>query len=225
MIRAFLFATTLALAAVLANPHDAAAQVDASASSIFINEFHYDNLGTDAGEAIEIALPTGTDISNLSVQLYNGLNGTLYNTTAASSGTLTNVANGFSLVVINYPVNGIQNGSPDGIALVNGGTVIQFLSYEGVFTATDGAASGLVSTDILVSETGGAAEPPGLSLQLQGTGNTFGQFTFAGPITSTFGATNTGQNFVVPVPEPATVLGLSALGLGALRLVRRRVIG
>jgi hypothetical protein len=46
-----------------------------------------------------------------------------------------------------------KNGSPDGIALVNpSGKVIQFLSYEGSFTATNGPALGMTSTDIGVSE-------------------------------------------------------------------------
>ena len=41
------------------------------------------------------------------------------------------------VVVINYPQDGIQNGSPDGIALVSPtGQVLEFLSYEGVVTAT-----------------------------------------------------------------------------------------
>ena len=58
---------------------------------------------------------------------------------------------------------GIQNGSPDGLALVDaGGAVVEFLSYEGSFTATSGNANGLVSVDIGVSEPG----PIGQSLQL-----------------------------------------------------------
>ena len=37
----------------------------------------------------------------------------------------------------------VQNGSPDGIALVGPGNVVkEFLSYEGVFTAVGGAAAG-----------------------------------------------------------------------------------
>ena len=39
------------------------------------------------------------------------------------------------------------------VALVDdGGTVVMFISYEGSFTATDGPASGLTSTDIGVNE-------------------------------------------------------------------------
>lgn len=67
-----------------------------------------------------------------------------------------------------YATNGIQNGSPDGIALVNGTTVVQFLSYEGTFAAVDGPASDMTSVDIGVSEPG--STPIGFSLQLRGTG-------------------------------------------------------
>ena len=59
----------LAAAAVMMSGDQAHAQVSGETSNIFINEFHYDNTGADVGEAIEIALPTGTDISNLSVVL------------------------------------------------------------------------------------------------------------------------------------------------------------
>jgi len=40
--------------------------------SIFINEIHYENTGTDTGEAIEIAGPAGINLSNFLLLLYNG---------------------------------------------------------------------------------------------------------------------------------------------------------
>ena len=81
---------------------------------------------------------------------------------------------------LTYPVNGIQNGAPDGVALVfQGTTVIQFLSYEGTFTATTGPANGLTSTDIGVIEIG--SEPLGLSLQLVGDGTSYADFTWSAP--------------------------------------------
>src|SRR5262245_37984953 len=51
-------------------------------STVFINELHYDNDGVDAGEAIEIAGPAGTDLSGWSIELHNGAAATttLYNT-------------------------------------------------------------------------------------------------------------------------------------------------
>ncbi len=34
-------------------------------TSVFINEIHYDNLSTDANEAVEIAGPAGTDFNRM----------------------------------------------------------------------------------------------------------------------------------------------------------------
>ena len=52
----------------------------AQATSVFINEIHYDNSGSDAGEAIEVAATAGTNLNGWSLALYNGSNGTVYNT-------------------------------------------------------------------------------------------------------------------------------------------------
>ena len=117
----------------------------ATASPVFINELHYDNASTDQGEAIEIVGPAGTNLTNWDLVLYNGSGGATYNTTALTA-TITDQGGGFGTVVVNYPVNGIQNGAPDGIALVDNGSVVQFLSYEGSFTAVGGPANGLTST-------------------------------------------------------------------------------
>jgi predicted extracellular nuclease len=172
-------------------PHPAAA-----ATSVFINEIHYDNTGTDAGEAIEIAGPAGTNLTGWSLVLYNGSGGAVYDTRALS-GLIPNQQSGFGTVSFSYPVNGIQNGSPDGIALVNASSVVvQFLSYEGTFTAVGGPANGMLSTDIGVSENG--TEPVGQSLRLSGTGQSYENFTWNGPATASFGAVNTGQTFAAP---------------------------
>ena len=81
------------------------------------------------------------------------------------SGSIPDQQNGFGTVVINYPVNGIQNGSPDGLALVGpGDAVMQFLSYEGTLVAVGGPADGMTSTDIGVNEP--YTTPVGQSLQL-----------------------------------------------------------
>ena len=37
-----------------------------------------------------------------------------------------------AVAVVDYPADGLQNGAPDGLALVDdGNTVLEFLSYEG----------------------------------------------------------------------------------------------
>jgi DNA/RNA endonuclease G (NUC1) len=125
----------------------------ASAQSVRLSELHYDNTGTDVGEAIEISGPVGLDLTGWSVLLYNGSGGGIYDTRLLS-GPIPATCGNRGVVVLNFPENGLQNGSPDGVALVNaGGTVVEFLSYEGSLLATEGAANGLTSTDIGVSET------------------------------------------------------------------------
>ncbi|MDZ7645556.1 MAG: lamin tail domain-containing protein [Woeseiaceae bacterium] len=171
-------------------------------AQVFINEIHYDNSSTDTGEAIEIAGAAGTDLTGWSLVLYNGATGGTYDTDALS-GVIADQQGGFGTVAVNHPTNGLQNGSPDGIALVDAGAnVVQFLSYEGSFTAIGGPADGLDSVDIGVEETSGTAT--GESLQLTGSGSFYNNFTWAGPATATFGAVNTGQTFgggEPPAPE------------------------
>jgi DNA/RNA endonuclease G (NUC1) len=161
-------------------------------------EIHYDNTGTDVGEAIEVSGPAGMDVTGWQVVLYNGTGGAAYGTTPPLSGAFPATCTTRGVMVINYPSNGIQNGSPDGMALVDaGGTVVEFLSYEGTFAATNGPALGLTSTDIGVAELG--TEPAGMSLQRNGGG------TWSGPVASTFGACNDDQE----QPPPAEVASVT----------------
>ena len=160
--------------------------------TVWINEIHYDNAGADTGEGFEIAGPAGTDLSTYTVELYNGNGGAKYATV-----TLTGIIadQGNAMGVLWFAHAGMQNGAPDGLALINAGTVIQFLSYEGSFTATSGTANGMASTDIGVSESN--STPVGQSLQLIGTGNNYNNFTWSAPTANTAGQPNTGQ--VLPV--------------------------
>ena len=176
-----------------------------AATPVFINEIHYDNSGTDTGESIEIAGPAGTDLTGWSIVLYNGSNGTSYGTETLS-GTITDLGSGFGVVVVTYPSNGLQNGAPDGVALVDASnTVVQFLSYEGSFAASNGPANGMTSTDIGVSESSGTAV--GDSLQLTGSGTMDTDFTWTSEAANTFGAANNGQTFTGgPSADPVLVI-------------------
>ncbi|NUN65608.1 ExeM/NucH family extracellular endonuclease [Pseudanabaena biceps] len=174
-------------------------------ATVFINEIHYDNNGTDIGEFVEIAGVAGTNLTGWTLVLYNGTGGAAYNTTDLSTFSIDDEGNGFGAFSVSFPSNGIQNGAPDGIALVNNGTVVQFLSYEGVFTATSGAANGLTSTDIGVLESG--TEAAGLSLQLTGTGTESGNFVWNAPSAVSSGTINAGQTFTSGGVTP-TITGI-----------------
>jgi predicted extracellular nuclease len=139
----------------------------AAAVDTHLSEFHYDNDGTDTGEFVEVTGDAGTDLSGWSIVLYNGSNGTVYDTIDLTSAVIDDEGTGIGAVDFQLPSNGLQNGSPDGIALADDtGALVEFISYEGSFVASGGAADGVTSTDVLVSETG--TTPVGQSLQLLG---------------------------------------------------------
>ncbi len=166
------------------------------APKVWINEFHYDNAGSDVGEFIELAGTAGVDLTGWSVVLYNGSNGTAYNTIALS-GALADTAGGFGFDVTDLPSNGLQNGAPDGIALVDAsGDVVEFISYEGTLTAVDGPAAGQTSMDVGVAETSG--QPIGGSIQRSGVED---EFIWTVTATNTSGATNDGQTLGVVPPN------------------------
>ncbi|MDJ0553057.1 MAG: DNA/RNA non-specific endonuclease [Microcoleaceae cyanobacterium MO_207.B10] len=163
-----------------------------SSGVAFINEIHYDNNGGDVSEGVEIAGEAGVDLNGWSLEFYNGNGGTVYQT-ANLTGTITNQDDGYGTEF--FDISGIQNGAPDAIALVDDSNqVVQFLSYEGTLTGVGGAANGLTSIDIGVSET--SSTPVGTSLQLVGMGNSYDDFSWTTGVSSSYGLVNAGQNFV-----------------------------
>lgn len=177
-------------------PGRASADVAVSSGVVRISEIHYDNSGTDTGERIEVTGPAGKDLSGWSLVLYNGSGGAVYRTNALT-GLIPATCGAEGVVVVSYPVDGIQNGSPDGVALVdNTGKLVEFLSYEGAFTGVGGAANGVLSTDIGVSET--STTTVGFSLQRNGFGG------WDAPAANTFGGCN--DEPPPPYTGPTTVV-------------------
>lgn len=158
--------------------------------TVFINEIHYQNQGSDVGEGVEIAGPAGTDLSTYTITAYDGTSGATYKTTSLSGVIPNEQSSGYGTIW--FDITGLQNGT-NGIALDNSGALIQFLSYGGSFSATDGPANGISSTDIGVSESSTGFEDE--SLQLISSGDTYGEFTWAGPVLNSPGSTNVGQTF------------------------------
>jgi PT repeat len=160
----------------------------------YINEVHYANAGTDVGEAIEVAhLPSFT---NFQIVRFGGsgqsttssakpyITPTLYNTTLFPTDS-----SGLAYTVFYFPQDGLNNGPRDGFALIQGSTtfttVIELLSYGGTFTAKNGDADGVSSTDIGELEAD-SSTPVGFSLQrIPGTTK------WSIPNTNTFGHANT----------------------------------
>lgn len=162
-----------------------------ASTNAWINEIHYDNRGGDVNESVEILAPAATNLLNWRIEAYNGNNSSLYKTVELS-GTVPDQQNGFGS--INFNIKGIQNGSADGLALINPqGEVVQFLSYEGTLVAQNGSAEGMESTDIGVMETNSTQS--GYSLQLSGHGQEYSDFIWQSPMQNSRGSINHNQSF------------------------------
>lgn len=168
-----------------------------AAAAVFVNELHYDDstASGDTGEGIEVVATAGEDLSGYSIHLYNGSSpnaAVVYNTKAVPAGNVVQCGGQVRIAHVAYPVNTVQNGPADGLALVDGnGQVVQFLSYEGQITAANGPAAGMGSQNLPVSETNSTAS--GTSLQLRGSGASYDDFSWAASSAQSFGACNSGQ--------------------------------
>jgi len=191
-----------------------------SAQIAWVNEFHYDNGGgSDTGEFFEVFVQTGSTLSSLTLSLYRDV-GTVY-----ASLTLDTFSTGDSNSTGTFYsklISGIQNGGADGWSLSGAGLSTQVFSYEGTFTATEGPANGLSSTDIGVEESGSTAV--GAALGLTGTGATLAEFSWTADLNDNPGSINLGQSFSGgAIPEPSTyALIFGGLALGMVIWKRRR---
>jgi len=136
---------------------------------LVINEVDYDQLGPDLAEFVEIYNGTSAPINltGYSLVLINGSNNATYGTpvdlgpagTLASKGYL--VVGAATVMVpatalkLSFagPQDQVQNGAPDGVALINKttNTLVDALSYEGAITAA--TVTGLTGTVSLVEGT------------------------------------------------------------------------
>lgn len=143
--------------ALLATLTTLSGSAGAASSTLVINEVDYDQPGTDAAEFLELENVSGSaiDLDPYSVELVNGNAGgaVLYQTIGLPAAILASgdvyviCANATTVANCDLDVtpetNLIQNGSPDGIGLRLGATLIDALSYEGntgaPYTETSGA--------------------------------------------------------------------------------------
>lgn len=157
----------------LNTPSASNAVVPAAAPELVINEIDYDQSGTDAAEFIEIknigAAAAGLD--GLAVVLVNGSNDSVYKTINLPNVSLP--AGGYFVVCANAAntpncdldvtpdTNLIQNGAPDAVALVQGATVLDAVSYEGSVAAPYVEGAGTTAADGNADFTGLARIPDG----------------------------------------------------------------
>lgn len=193
----------------------------ASQSSIWINEFHYDNSGTDLSEFVEVVVPaTFTDLAAVRLTLYNGGDGRPYGGThLLDSFSPGKTVDGFTFY--SKAISGLQNGAPDGMSLDLNGELLDFISYEGAFTASAGPADGHFSIDVGVAELD--TSPAGGSLGLSGQGFARGDFVWSALSEATPGGLNAGQ-MLVPEPRPSALIAMYAIGLWCMDRRRRRAL-
>ncbi len=119
--------------------------------TLILNEVDYDQSGDDLAEFIEVFNNTGApvNLANIEVRLLNGSNKALYGTIKLAPGGMLAqgqylviapagfvVPPGTAFVPFAGPKDQLQNGAPDGLALVDvaNKVVLDVLSYEGAIT-------------------------------------------------------------------------------------------
>ncbi len=129
---------------------------------LIINEIDYDQIGTDADEFVEIFNNTGADVdlSDVHLVLVNGSNNATYlDQSLAAAGVLKQgaylvVGSGTVVLPPATPfvkfakaTDHIQNGSPDGVALIDLGDkkLLDALSYKGAMPMATVTGLGVVS--------------------------------------------------------------------------------
>ena len=174
-------------------------------ADVFVNELHYSNASTDEGEFVEVVVGPGFSgaLADIDLILYNGANGLMDGSPHSLDSFVLGTTTSSGHRIYSKLIPGIQNGSPDGLALVVDGVVASFLSYEGSFVGSEGPALGLTSTNIGVTQSDN--EPVGKNaLGLSGSGGVSADFAwtkFTG-IDHSPGAPNSGQTFSIPGLPP-----------------------
>ena len=166
MWKKVIFVFIIAIFAAISFKPKAALAGGCDPNNIIFSEIDYDQPGTDSDEFLELRIINSTTISSCEIRLINGANNSVYDSIDLS-GTWgankyltigsTNVANrDLTFGGGSCATNCIQNGSPDGFALVDtsgAGTVVWFYSYEGVMTGYDaGDGTPVDSTELPVSD-------------------------------------------------------------------------
>jgi hypothetical protein len=138
-----------------------------AAPNLVINEIDYDQIGTDTTEFIEV-LNKGTntiDLGHYALAFINGANNLEYlrvnlngpisagQYLVVASTNLTGIAAGARVIYFPSDHDNIQNGAPDGVAMINTGSlsIHNAFCYEGAMTAAN--INGFSGTRSLVEGT------------------------------------------------------------------------
>jgi predicted extracellular nuclease len=136
----------------------------ATQAAVVINEIDYDQPGADTAEFIELynSSSTSTALDTFSINLINGGDDSVYRSIDLSGYSLA--ANSYFVVCdsasqvanCNYAFTSssgwLQNGAPDAVALLENGSIVDSLSYEGdVALATEGSVTTLADSGTITT--------------------------------------------------------------------------
>ena len=198
-------------------------------AGVIINEVDYDQPGADTAEFIELFNSSGQTVAlnGFSLELINGTSSASYRSIDLSGfsmqqGAYLVVCTDAALVlncdhVFAGTSSWLQNGAPDGIALLDGNEVVDAVTYEGQITGyTEGGALLLADSNSVIMSL--ARLPDGGD-----SDNNFSDFGSACITPGTMNIAGSGDCSmlsVTPVPVPAAVW-LFASGLLGLAGVAR----
>ena len=177
-----------------------------TAPNVYINEVNYDTPGVDditseeRIEYVEIVAPAGFDTAGWALVIYDGSDGSVterrdFPEDSAGDTVFPDQVNGFGFLAIRIS----QPDGVGGVALVDDeDNVVQFLSYEGTFTASEGPANGLESTQIPLPDPDQPSDGGDVSLQLLGTGTSYSDFRWTNDRALTPNEINSGQSIDEP---------------------------
>ncbi len=153
----------------------------------WINEIHYENIGTDKNEFVEVVVLNPEDyyLDDLALYLVNGYNGVCYSLDTVQEFELGERVGNYQFYI--WYKRGLQNDT-EGMHLVFRDTTLDIIAYEGSFTGCSEPSTGLVFPDICVCENN--ASPDTCSVYRCAGRDSEWMFGVATP-----GSCNVGQNF------------------------------
>lgn len=146
----------------------------------------------DNNDFIEVALHENMqNLNDYRISLYDGTDGTVYQTITLDQFTAGTTVNSRVYYSYTMPANTLLTG-PAGLSISYTGTVLpgQFISYGGSFTAVEGDATSMTSTNM-----GDFAQ--GNSFALSGTGSKYSDFTWTSSSNPSPGDVNPGQTYTL----------------------------
>jgi len=204
-----------------AAPHEGCAELGGN-DAVFINELHYNNMGEDQDEGVEVFGPAGLSLDAYELHFYqfSAPGKCVFYMAFPISGTIPDQDNGYGTLWFPAP-DMVDNAGA--IALYNraSNTVVQFFGYRQSLQAQDGIAMGMTSVQMMDEFGGNPSEfetfPAGTSMQAIGLGNCPSDFIWQPQVEQSRGEVNNTQS-----PLPIELIEFTATLIGDRVLLKWR---